>query len=155
MLAYDILYLNKIKINMEVDKMLTKKQKRELEVYYKLNYISYVDTEDRELRAQFRNVISVMETMLDILGYSRDDLVKLRNEAIKQHHFRIYCLFEDLNDILDEIKGQHVVFEYYNVPLAEWLIERYRYNNMYNKLKEQLNKIKKEMQKEKEIKKQK
>lgn len=130
--------------------MLTKKQKQQLEEYYSNTYRAYTLTDNEQLKHDLKLALITLKDIMRILNYKNEDFNNLRNNVLKQYNSRVYWLFEELNNIIDEIEGKHIVFEY-NIEIAENIIENYDYDRRYVQLKDQLHKIKQQIQTEKEI----
>jgi hypothetical protein len=134
---------------------LTKKQRMEITDRYKNTYrIVAKELHPEDLRAEFTAAFNELASIMKLLDFTSDDFIKMKNEVMEQYDQSLYFLYWELNQVMNEISGKEIIFEYeYKPKYIYHRIESYDFDvKRYGTLKNKMHEIERHLQECKAIK---
>lgn len=115
--------------------MITNKQKKTLEENYKNYYGTlYYSTLTGDVEENLQCYFYGIESTMQIVGFNKNDFIRLKNEFIEQYEMQVYTKFYELNQVIDKIEDRHQVF-LYNIKILDKIIDKYKNDIIYGQLK--------------------
>ena len=134
---------------------LTKKQRAEITDRYKNAYrVMVKELYPEDLKGEFTATYNELTSIMKLLGFTSSDFIKMKNEVMEQYDQSLYFLYWELNQVMNEISGEEIIFEYeYKPKYIYHRIESYDWDvRRYGTLKNKMHEIERHLQECKAIK---